>query len=42
MAQQEGRGTLNHFGGYWRTKRDVLDQELVVERFESGVCSVES
>ena len=41
-AQQEGRGTLNHFGGYWRTKPDAFDQELVMKMFESGVCSVES
>ena len=25
-AQQEGRGSLNHFGGYWRTKFDAFDQ----------------
>ena len=41
-AQQEGWETVNHFGGYWRTKPDAFDQELVIEMFESGVCSVES
>ena len=41
-AQQEGREILNHFSGYWRTKPDAFDQELVMEMFESGVCSVES
>ena len=41
-ALQEGRGSLNHFAGYWRTKRDEFDQELVMEMLESGVCSVES
>ena len=35
-------GTLNDFSGYWRTKPDAFDQELVMEMFESGVCSVES
>ena len=41
-AQQEGWETVNHFGGYWRTKPDAFDQELVIEMFESGVCSMES
>lgn len=35
-------GTLNDFSGYQRTKPDAFDQELVMEMFESGVCSVES
>ena len=30
------------FSGYQRTKPDAFDQELVMEMFESGVCSVES
>ena len=35
-------GTLNDFSGYQRTKPDAFDEELVMEMFESGVCSVES
>ena len=35
-------GTVNDFGGYQRTKPDAFDEELVMQMFESGVCSVES
>ena len=30
------------FSGYQRTKPDAFDQELVMEKFERGICSVES